>query len=289
MIDLHTHTNESDGTHSPEQLIREAARADLEALAITDHDTLAGWATAVEPARAAGLELICGIELSTKLRGRSVHLLGYFLERPPSPEFQEWLRAMQESRRDRNVRLAARLRSMGIDVSLEEAQAKGRGMTGRPHFARVMVEKGYVADERQAFDEFLDESAPAYVPRIEPSLEEGIERIRAGGGLAVLPHPVRLSAGPIEDLLPGMCGMGLDGLEVFHSDHTPEQASHYLDLARKHGLVPTGGSDFHGDLKPGLRLGTGYDGALEVPRWVLEELREAARRSTASALRGHPR
>ncbi len=289
MIDLHTHTNESDGTHSPEELIREAARTGIQALAITDHDTLAGHAAAVEPARAAGIELICGIELSTKLRGRSVHLLGYFLERPPAEEFTTWLRGMQESRRDRNVRLASRLRSMGIDVRLEEAQALGRGMTGRPHFARIMVEKGYVSDERQAFDEYLDESAPGYVPRLEPQFDEGIERIRAGGGLAVLPHPVRVASGRrIEELLPQMCDMGLDGLEVFHSDHSPDEAEYYLTLARKYNLVPGGGSDFHGDLKPGLSLGTGY-GDLDVPAWVLDELREAARRATPQTLRGRPR
>ena len=150
-------------------------------------------------------------------------------------------------------------------------------MTGRPHFAQVMVEKGYVSDARQAFDDYLDESASAYVPRIEPQFAEGVERIRAAGGLAVLPHPVRVSAGRVEDLLPEMCEMGLDGLEVFHSDHSATEAERYLGLARGHGLVASGGSDFHGDLKPGLRLGTGYEGSLRVPRWVLAELREAAR------------
>ncbi|HWQ56229.1 MAG TPA: PHP domain-containing protein [Bryobacteraceae bacterium] len=290
MIDLHTHTNESDGTYSPAQLIREAVDAGLEALAITDHDTLAGYAAALAPAREAGLELICGIELSTKLRGRSVHLLGYFLDRDPAPAFQEWLHEMQESRRDRNVRLAARLRSMGMDVRLEEAQAKGHGMTGRPHFAQVMVEKGYVADARQAFDDYLDEAAPGYVPRLEPQFQEGIERIRAAGGLAVLPHPVRVAAGRhIEESLPEMCEMGLGGLEAFHSDHTADEAEYYLALARKHGLAVGGGSDFHGDLKPGLRLGSGYEGNLNVPRWVLEDLREAARRLTPQPLGGRPR
>jgi predicted metal-dependent phosphoesterase TrpH len=215
LIDLHTHTNESDGSYSPGQLIREAVESGLEALAITDHDTLAGYAAAEPRARAAGLELICGIELSTKLRGRSVHLLGYFTEGGgPAKGFRDWLREMQESRRDRNLRLAERLRSMGMDIRIEEVQAKGRGMTGRPHFAAVMVEKGYVSDTRQAFDEYLDESAQAYVPRLEPKFHEGIERIRNGGGIAVLPHPVRGLASPVEELLPGMCEAGLQGIEV---------------------------------------------------------------------------
>ena len=240
MIDLHTHTNESDGSHSPAQLIREAIDNGVEALAITDHDTLAGYNAAVAPAGEAGLELICGIELSTKLRGRSVHLLGYFLEREPAQPFQEWLREMQESRRDRNIRLAARLRDMGLDIKLEEVQARGRGMTGRPHFAQVMVEKGYVPDLRRAFDDYLDESASAYVPRLEPQFAEGIERIRTGGGIAVLPHPVRVASGRLEDVLPEMCEMGLQGVEAYHSDHSPDDTRRFLDLARRFGLAVTG-------------------------------------------------
>jgi predicted metal-dependent phosphoesterase TrpH len=289
LIDLHTHTNESDGSHSPAELIREAAASGIEALAITDHDTLAGYHAAVAPARAAGLELVCGIELSTKLRGRSVHLLGYFPDREPSAPFQDWLREMQESRRDRNVRLASRLRGMGMDIRLEEVQERGRGMTGRPHFAQVMVEKGYVSDYRQAFDLYLDESASAYVPRLEPKFVEGIERIRGGGGIAVLPHPIRVNSGRLEDVLPEMCDMGLQGLEAYHSDHTPEDTARFLTLAAKNGLAVTGGSDFHGDLKPGVRLGTGSDGNLCVPRAVLEALKEAARRLTPQALGGQPR
>ena len=289
MIDLHTHTNESDGTHSPAQLVGEAVAAGLEALAITDHDTLKGYAAAVEPAAAAGLELICGIELSTKLDGRSVHLLGYFPERQPALAFREWLREMQESRRDRNRRLAARLREMGMDVRIEEVEARGRGMTGRPHFASILVEKGYVADLRQAFDDYLDESAQAYVPRLEPQFDEGIERIRSGGGITVLPHPVRVASGRLEGVLGWMCDTGLQGLEAYHSDHTPEDTRRFLALARKYGLVVTGGSDFHGDLKPGVRLGTGCDGNLSVPLAVLEELKEAARKVTPQPLGGPSR
>ena len=168
MIDLHSHTNESDGTCSPAEVIGEAVLAEVEALAITDHDTLAGYDQAVPLAAAAGVDLVCGIELSTKLHGHSVHLLGYFLSGGPLAGFREWVLEMQASRRERNIRLVARLRELGIDVSLEEAEARGRGMTGRPHFAKIMIEKGYVADYRQAFDEYLDESAKAYVYRREP-------------------------------------------------------------------------------------------------------------------------
>ena len=143
MIDLHSHTNESDGTCTPGELIEEALRVGLEALGITDHDTFAGYDKAAPLAREAGLELICGIELSTKLHGRSVHLLGYFLgDEGPAPEFREWILDMQAARRDRNCRLIARLRDLGIDITLEEVQARSGGLTARPHFAQVMLEKG---------------------------------------------------------------------------------------------------------------------------------------------------
>jgi predicted metal-dependent phosphoesterase TrpH len=274
LIDLHTHTNESDGTCTPEELIRHAAAINLEGLAITDHDTLKGYNAAVPLAAEAGLDLVCGIELSTKLKGRSVHLLGYFPPDGPSQDFREWIRLMQESRRDRNVRLAARLASLGVPVSLPEVEAKGRGMTGRPHFAQVMVEKGYVTNVRQAFDDYLDESAKGYVERMEPKLDEGIGRIRSGGGIAVLPHPVRAGTEEkLERLLPWLCEMGLEGIEVYHSDHGPAEEQYFLALARRFGLLVTGGSDFHGDLKPGIALGTG-PGNLRIPRRVLEDLRE---------------
>jgi len=275
LIDLHTHTDESDGTYSPNQLIAAAAELKLEALGITDHDTLAGYDAAVEPARAAGLDLVCGIELSTKLRGRSVHLLGYFLDQHPTQAFRDWLTEMQLSRRDRNIRLAARLREMGFNVSLEEVQARGKSLAGRPHFAQVMVEKGYVADTRQAFDDYLDESAKAYVDRQEPQFGEAVRKILDGGGLPSLPHPIRVprNGEQVEDLLGEMVDSGLRAIEVYHSDHAPADVELYLQLAARYGLAISGGSDFHGALKPRICLGTGMDGNLHVPKSVLDRLR----------------
>jgi predicted metal-dependent phosphoesterase TrpH len=243
----------------------------VEVLSITDHDTFRGYDRGLPVARSSGVELICGIELSTKLDGRSVHLLGYF----PQPdgqmaEFREWVLEMQASRRERNIRLAARLRELGLDVWLEEAEAIGRGMTGRPHFAQILVQKGYVANIREAFDEYLDESAKGYVHRREPQLTEGIRRIRAAGGIASLAHPTRIH-GDVAALLPGLCAAGLDALEVYHSDHTPEETQFFLELARRHGLKITGGSDFHGALKPEARLGGGCNGNLNIPREVVDQ------------------
>ncbi|MEO7648960.1 MAG: PHP domain-containing protein [Bryobacteraceae bacterium] len=276
MIDLHTHTNESDGSCSPEELIGTAAEIGLEALAISDHDTLAGYDLAVPHARAASLDLVCGIELSTKLRGRTVHLLGYFLRQDPSEEFRVWLTEMRASRRDRNVRMAARLQSLGIDVTLEEVERKGRSLTGRPHFAKVMLQKGYVSTIQQAFDDYLDESAQGYVDREEPQLAEGIERIARGGGISSIAHPIRMGYhdhNRLREVVAEMAASGLTALEAYHSDHAASDVARYLDLAREFHLEVTGGSDFHGDVKPGVKLGVG-DGRLNIPRSVLDRLRE---------------
>lgn len=281
MIDLHTHTDESDGTLTPEQLVRAAAEMGLEALGISDHDTFAGHDRAAPAARAAGLELICGIELSTKLRrphsahGKAVHVLGYFIEGVPTTEFRVWLGGIQHSRRDRNTRLAARLQSLGIAVTMQEVERRGRSLAGRPHFARLMLEKGYVSSVQEAFDRYLGESAEAYVEREEPSLAEGLRRIRDAGGLSSVAHPVRLARYPaaIEGLIGEMHSLGLRAIEAYHPDHSPRDVGQFLDLARRFGLAVTGGTDFHGDNKPEISLGTGIGGNVAVPRAVLDRLR----------------
>jgi len=276
LIDLHSHTNESDGTCSPAELIDEALRAGVDVLGITDHDTFRGFDQAAPLARQAGIEAICGIELSTKLHSQSVHLLGYFLGDDRLHDFRKWVLEMQASRRERNVRLAARLRELGFDVTLEEAEARGRGMTGRPHFAQLLVEKGYVQSLRQAFDEYLDESAKGYVHRIEPQFAEGVARIRDAGGIASLAHPVRVK-GDVPALLPELCDAGLNAIEAYHSDHARRDTEQYLGLAERYGLMVTGGSDFHGDVKPGVLLGSGYAGNLRIPADLIDQLRQHAR------------
>ena len=272
MIDLHSHTNESDGTCSPAELIDEAVKAGVNILGITDHDTFAGFDRAQAAARESGVELVCGIELSTKLHGHSAHLLGYFWGRDGMGDFRKWVLDQQASRRERNIRLAKRLRELGFDITLEEAEARGRGMTGRPHFARIMVEKGYVANLRQAFDDYLDESAKGYVYRQEPQFAEGVDAIRRAGGIASLAHPVRVK-GDVQALMPELCAAGLNAIEAYHSDHTPADTALYLGLAQQYDLRVTGGSDFHGEVKPGVRLGSGCDGNLQIPADLLERLK----------------
>ncbi len=271
MIDLHSHTTESDGTFTPLELIHEARRAGVRTLSITDHDTFCGFDQAYSPAQEAGLDLICGIEVSTKWDGHSVHLLGYFFDPARLAPFREWILELQASRRDRNRRLVARLNELGISITLEEAEARGRGMTGRPHFAQILIEKNYVRSQQQAFDEYLGESAKGYVDRHEPQLGTAVARIVEAGGIASLAHPVRLK----RDLAASMKelrAMGMSALEAFHSDHSEEDATRFADLAEQYGMLVTGGSDFHGANKPGIQLGTGR-GQVSVPSSVLARLR----------------
>ena len=278
MIDLHSHTTASDGTFSPAQLVEEAGRTGVRILGITDHDTFSGYDQAVPLAQQAGLELVCGIELSTKLHGHSVHLLGYFLDELLNPDgfgaFRTWIGDLQASRRDRNVRLIARLRELGVDITLPEVDARGGGMTGRPHFAQVLIAKGYATSVQQAFDEYLDESAKGYVTRREPTFAEAVQQIRRAGGIASPAHPVRIRE-DLASILPDLRGAGLNAIETFHSDHSPSQTALYLELAAQYGLLVTGGSDFHGAVKPEIHLGTGRGGNLRVPEDLVDRLRAA--------------
>jgi predicted metal-dependent phosphoesterase TrpH len=278
MIDLHSHTTASDGTYSPAQLVEEARRTGVRTLGITDHDTFSGYDQALPLAHQAGLDLICGIELSTKLHGHSVHLLGYFLSPLLNADglgvFRRWIGDLQASRRERNVRLIARLRELGLDITLEEVQARGGEMTGRPHFAQVLIQKGYVSTVQQAFDEYLDESAKGYVTRREPAFAEAVKYIRDAGGIASLAHPIRLRE-DVAAALPELRAAGLNAIEVYHSDHSAAQTALYRQLAEQHGLLVTGGSDFHGAVKPEIHLGTGRGGNLRIPDDLVDRLRAA--------------
>ena len=182
---------------------------------------------------------------------------------------------MQSSRRERNARLASRLRELGIDLTLEEAEARGRVNTGRPHFAEILVEKGHAATIQEAFDKYLDEAAPGYVHRNEPEFFDAIQKIRRAGGIASLAHPVRLKC-DLMSVLPQLLEAGLNAIEAYHSDHTPADTQLYLSLAQQYGLLRTGGSDFHGATKPDLELGRGRGGNLEIPPDVIEQLRAAS-------------
>ncbi|BDC48041.1 phosphatase [Bryobacterales bacterium F-183] len=273
MIDLHCHTRESDGTDTPHELVQIAADAGITTLSITDHDTFAGYDAARPHAWKAGIELICGVELSCRHEEKTVHLLGYFRGAEGAPaEFREWVDGILTSRTERNLRLIAKLNGMGLDITLEEVQAIGGSVTGRPHFANVLVAKGYAADRNDAFRRLIGEEGAAFVERIGPTLAEAAGRIRAAGGVSSLAHPVRIGyfREPERELalLAELREAGLTAVEVYHSDHTPALCERYLEFANLLGLLQTGGSDYHGGNKAGLELGS-----VPVPWSVMEGLR----------------
>jgi predicted metal-dependent phosphoesterase TrpH len=254
---------------SPEELLALAKEKALQAIAITDHDTLDGYDRARRLGAQPGLEVLCGIELTCKLERKTAHLLGYFLSGDPEPSFRQWLIDRHEQRRDRNRRLVARLQALGIAIELHEVESLGRSMTGRPHFARVLIAKGYAESVDEAFQRYLGEDAPGFVEHEAPSLAEGIERINGAGGISSLAHMIRLSLSDETAFVRRLADSGMRALEVFHSDHGTRHAPRYLELARRHDLAVTGGSDYHGSVKPRVALG-----CAAVEPWVLEELRE---------------
>jgi 3',5'-nucleoside bisphosphate phosphatase len=276
LIDLHAHTNRSDGTDSPEEILVAAKAAGLRALAITDHDTFDGYWVAAASAKNAGLELICGIEISTRHLGRSVHLLAYFLDHEPAKPMLDWLYLVQKARKERNRQMAKKLQALGLEVCLEEAESLGRSITGRLHFARALVAKEIVPDVQAAFDQYLSEGAPAYVQMDEPALSEAIRVVRESGALPVVAHPARIGIRNVleeEQILRDLRAAGLLGLEVYHSDHSAPVSARYLGLARKYGFCVTGGSDYHGLAKPNIRLGSGIRGNIRVPYALLKGMR----------------
>ena len=279
MVDLHSHTNRSDGTLTPEQLIDLAVRSGLQALSITDHDTLDGYDVAAEVAGpAAGstpggpaLDLVCGVELNTRFRNRPIHVLGYFLNGPPGNAFRQHLTGIQQNRRERNRRLVERLHDLGLEVKLEEAEQLGRGQTGRPHFAQVLVKRGYVANTREAFDRYLDEKAPGFIERRDPSLDDLLRWIREAGGISSWAHPSRFfrdSGHDVTACFEELQAKGLNAIEVYHTDHSQDETDRFLAAAQALDLAITGGSDFHGNPESPTRLN-----GLGLPMSLLEDLR----------------
>ena len=280
-VDLHAHSTASDGSDPPARLIELAAEAGLRSLAITDHDTQEGLPEAMAAAEGTDLEVIPGVELSLEYDQGGMHLLVLWLPRGPGP-LQDRFAALREGRDERNLAIVERLTSIGLPVTIEEVEEEaGGGSVGRPHIAAVMMARGYVPDIRTAFDLWLGKGRPAYVgrPRLDPG--DAIRLARESGGVPVLSHPHTLgitTASEMADLLTHLVEAGLVGLEAIYSVYRRHERDGYSHLARRFGLVPSGGSDYHGTYKPGLSLGSGY-GDLVVPDSVLEELRGYAVRT----------
>lgn len=279
MIDLHTHTTASDGRCTPADLVARASRAGVTVLAVTDHDTLGGCPAAAAACAERGIEFVVGIEVTAVAQSRDVHVLGYFMD-PASTAFEAFLTVQRERRIDRIRQMVTRLAAHGItldaDVVLRAALADTSKSAGRPWIARALVEKGHVPNVAEAFNRWLADGRPAFVPRIGASPEDVIHRIHEAGGVVSLAHPGLLKH---DDWIPGYAQAGLDALEAYHSDHDSAATAHYLALAHSLGLAVTGGSDYHAD----DAHGGGGPGKVSLPRADYDRLvARAATRATAS-------
>lgn len=275
-IDLHLHTTHSDGSQSPAEVVRLAHEAGVSALAITDHDITTGLPEAIAAGQELGIEIIPGIEISSRHGESELHVLGYFLKWQDA-QLNARLMTLRESRHRRNPKIIELLQAAGIDITYDEVRAvAGSDSVGRPHIARVLMDKKVVTTAKEAFDRFLAEGKAAYVPRDLPAPVDAIRWIKDAGGLAVLAHPtwVKTTEGTLTDLARQLKEQGLDGVEVHYSTHTPRQTRTYLSLAKQLGLLVTGGSDFHGMTKPDIEVGIGK-GSLHVPDHLLPKLKDA--------------
>lgn len=278
-VDLHTHSNRSDGSDSPAVVIRHAADAGLHAIALTDHDTLDGIPEAAAEADRLHIPFVPGVEISCEWTPGTLHMVVLFLRAEPGP-LQDRLADLQHGREQRNRKIVARLQDLGIDIGYDEVQAEaGEGVVGRPHFAAVLVRKGVVPDSTAAFNEYLANGRPAYVPRFRLEPADAIDLARSSGAVPVLAHPHTLgfgSAGEFADMLTSLRDDGLVGMEAYYAEYTPDERRRLADTARRFGLVPSGGSDYHGTYRPGVQVGTGH-GDLVVPDEAWHELQAYAR------------
>lgn len=282
MIDLHVHTTMSDGTLSPTEVVRLAAKMNLRAIAITDHDTLDGIGPAQAEGRRVGVEVVSGVEISARWTGGILHVLGYFVS-PEDTALRECLDRLIKGRQERVPKILSLLRAQNVLISGDEVnrQAVG-GVPGRPHVAAIILRKGHVRSLQEAFDRYLKRGAPAHVEKIKLSPIKAIEVITKAGGVAVAAHPYSLnyeSSGGLEQTLRDLRSVGLKGIEAYYPRHTREQTRLFLELADKLDLAVTGGTDFHGANKPDTRLGFFPDRG-PLPYGVLENLK--ARKSTTT-------
>jgi len=278
-IDLHIHSTASDGTLSPSEIISLAHSLNLGAIAITDHDTIDGSKEALALGIPPSLKFLTGVEISASFDPSfpctgSFHMLGYSM-RLDDPVLNQALDQLQDARKNRNPRIVERLNNLGIDISLKDvANEFGEGQLGRPHIAQIMVKKGFVKSINEAFDKYLGTDRPAYVDKYRFDCARAIEIILAAGGIPVLAHPFFLdikNKDRFEDLIVKLKEIGLKGIEVYYSEHSPDLTAFYAEIANRYGLLMTGGSDFHGSVKPNIQMGSGR-GDLFVPYRLYENL-----------------
>ena len=273
-VDLHCHSTASDGTLAPREVVRLAKHSNLTALALTDHDTVAGCAEAAEEAARLGVDFLCGIEISAEypLPG-TMHILGYGVD-PENAALRSLTETLIAGRDNRNPRIVAKLNEMGVAVTMREWQdeAKG-GVLGRPHLAAILARKGYVSSINHAFDKYIGQGAPAYFDKERLTPRQALERIGASGGVAVLAHPIQMRTendAQLERVMKGLVDLGLAGIEVIHSDHDEAWVKKCGALADRFALIKTGGSDFHGTNKKDIALGSAR--GRRIPREMFDTL-----------------
>jgi predicted metal-dependent phosphoesterase TrpH len=282
MIDLHVHSCFSDGDLTPEDLVQLAARSEVSALALTDHDTTQGLKPFLAACRAtsgtpAAVEGLTGVEISADVPHGSMHILGYLFD-PESQPLQRMLERIRTGRDERNLIILRQLRALGMALD-EDAlhRIAGEGVLGRPHIAQAMVAQGFVTSTSQAFSRFLARGKPGYAERYRPQPEEALRTVREAGGVPVLAHPVSLKVtrSRLVTIVEELVRHGLGGIEAYYPEHAPDVTADLVNTARMFGIVATGGSDFHGQGNPLIRLGRGF-GALVVPIEAVEQLRRRA-------------
>ncbi|MEI6234566.1 MAG: PHP domain-containing protein [Planctomycetota bacterium] len=289
-IDLHNHSTASDGRLTPAQLVEMAKNRGLAAIALTDHDTVAGLAMFHEAGKKRGIETISGVEVSADFEKGTMHIIGLFVD-SKNQEFRAFLKCLADGRKVRNPQIIQKLNDLGMKLTMREVETEagmadngpGSGAidkcVGRPHIAAVMIRKGYVANKQEAFDKFLAKGKPAYMPRFVATPAESIRQIHNAEGLAILAHPFYLKAeddAELESIIADLKKKGLDGMEVYYSTHTPEQKALAARIATDLNLIVSGGSDFHGEEgRSGHRvdMGTGINGTLSIPYEILENLK----------------
>lgn len=273
LIDLHTHSTASDGSLTPRKLVRHAKNMGLQAIALTDHDTIDGIEQAIDEGEKVGLEVIAGLEISVDF-DPEMHILGYFFN-GTYKNITGVLDGLIKKRDERNPKIIKKLNELGFDINMEEVTSQAEGkVVARPHIARVLMNKGYVKSIQEAFEKYLAVGKPAFFPKSKFTPEEGIKEILGAGGIPVLAHPIYLYLNQkhLDKLVKELVSYGLKGIEAYYVDNTDDDTGNLLRLAIKYDLIVTGGSDYHGSFKPAIEIGKGR-GNLKIPYDILDKMK----------------
>lgn len=283
LVDLHVHSNASDGTLSPSGVTALALETGLSAYALTDHDTIDGIGEAMAAASGTSLEVIPGTELSSVYQGTEIHILGLYLD-PRSPELSDALKKLRKDREKRNMEMLHRFQEDGFSITLEDlTDSRPNQVITRAHFARALVKKGFVSTINQAFSRYLDHGKKYCPPKETIPPAESIRLILSAGGFPALAHPIQYKLGwkKTEAMIAKLREMGLMGIEVYYSSHTQNDSTRLKEFCLQYDLLPTGGSDFHGSNKPDIRLGSGR-GGLQVSGLLLDDIKNRLDQRKAS-------